>query len=410
MRLFRFTPRRLAFTATFLMVLLALVASLVLPAAQPTATAADKPSGKPIKLAMVYAHSGQVGDSGKKWEILSRMAAAEINAAGGVNGSPLDLVFYDSQGDPQQAVVQTRKASADNNFAILGAMLSNECQVAFPVANQLQVPIIAPGSALPGLGAKNRPWAFRLAATDEKTIQATIDAFKKLFPDAKKFAIIVDVKDAWTRGFGTGLLPSKLKDNGYTLVSGEGGITIQSGQTDYAAQITKLKELKADAIGVAAQYAEAGPVGKEMKRQGINLPVIGGTSIMLPSLIQTGGDAVEGWIASQAFWPQKPDPKLQEVITMFRPEAAKITPQATTPSYSDINAYEAVQITADIMKKAGINGDTDLQKARTAIRNGWQELKGFHALGGRVSIGADGDADREIYVMIVKNGDWVRLE
>ena len=62
------------------------------------------------------------------------------------------------------------------------------------------------------------------------------------------------------------------------------------------------------------------------------------------------------------------------------------------------------------MQKAGINGDTDLTKARTAIRDGLANLKDFPALGGKISIGPDGEANREMYVMVIKNGDWVRLE
>lgn len=368
-------------------------------------------AGKPIRIGLLTNRTGQTASDGQKIELLSKWMVEQVNAAGGLNGDKVELVVYDTASDPQQAVIYTRKLATEDKIpVILEHALSSQANVSFPIANELQVPIISPTSALPGIAAKNRPWTFRNTMTDEKSLGQALDLFAKRY-NVKKVALVGDMKDAFSKYLATRVLPQVLKAKGIEILSGEAPIALTTGQTDYSAQVTKIKELKPDAIAIGAIHPEAAGLALEMKRQGLKIPAIGGTGIMLTNLVQVGGDAVEGWMGATSFWPDKPDPKLQDFVAKFEEIAGKkVTPTSPRPDYAQANNYDAFNITFDIIRKAGIRGDTDLTKARTALRDGWAAVKGYPGIAGNVTIGPDGEGELEVYVLTVKDGKWQRYQ
>jgi branched-chain amino acid transport system substrate-binding protein len=96
--------------------------------------------------------------------------------------------IYDTRWSGTEAISLTRKLiDSDQVAVIVGPMSSGESEVAFPVANRMETPIITPTAAKPGIAAANRPWAFRNANTSDKLDGALLNAWlaKQAHPHQK---------------------------------------------------------------------------------------------------------------------------------------------------------------------------------------------------------------------------------
>ena len=348
------------------------------------------------------------------WGIRERhaveMAVEETNAAGGINGHPIELVFGDSASEPQQAATLARKMAGDDKvLAIWGPHTSGDAEVVFPLANEMKVPAIASSSAKPGLGKQNRPWAFRNTSTDDKVLKPALEQFVQRY-NVKKVALASDTKEAVAKTTGTVIFPDLAKALNIEVVNPDNPVSWETGATDFSAQVTRLKSLNADAVTLGAIGAEAARLGREMKRQGVTIPAIGGAPIFSQVLTTEGGDAVEGWFTAGVFWLDNPEPKVQDWVGKIRERHRAAFPNNADPILDSATWYDSAMITVDIARKAGITADTPLDEARTKIRDGWAALKDWPGMSGKTSIDEEGEGVKEVYVMEVKGGKFSRVQ
>jgi branched-chain amino acid transport system substrate-binding protein len=338
-----------------------------------------------------------------------QMAVDEVNAEGGINGHRVEVVFGDDAGDPQQAATLTRKMTVDDKvLAIWGPFTSGSAEVAFPVANQLQVPIIASTSAKPGLASQNRPWAFRNSLTEEKLLEPAVEQFAK-DNNVRRVAVAYDVKEPIAKAVGSEILPNLAERNGLDVVNASNPITWQTGEQNFSAQVTNLKSLNVDGLLLGATAGDAARLAKEMERQDLDIPVVGGGAIFTQSLLDQGGQAVEGWYTAGVFWKDNPDPKVQKFVRDIRKYHKKEFPRDPDPIWDSATWYDTAKITMKIAEEKNITPQTPLDEARTEIRDGWANLKDYPGISGMTSIDKEGEAVKEVYVMKVKDGKFVRV-
>lgn len=375
-----------------------------------TGGSAGEKQAAPLKIGVLTSLTGKGADWGKKQKVVLEIAERELNQGGGINGNPVKFIIYDTGGENQQAVILSRKlATEDKVLAILGPYFSGEAEVAFPQANEMKVPIISATSAKPGISAANRPWAFRNSMTDDKMLLTALPVFLKKYP-AKNMVLVTDMKDAVSKSFGTQTLPEAIKKTpGLVMLRDGQPVTYNTGDSDFSAQVSTLKQLKPEAIGIGGLYQDISTLAREMKRQGVNVPVMGNVGMYSEALIEQGGDAVEGWVALSNYWPTSPDPKSQEFNAKFK-TVAVAAGLGPTPDTFAVSMYDTAMITADILRKNNITAKTPLEAARTAIRDGWTAVKDYQGVMGKTTINEVGDGVKEVYTLIVKNGKWDRLE
>jgi len=110
------------------------------------ATASDKATG-PIKIASVSPQSGQQSSLGT-WELKGvKLAVAEVNAAGGINGRKLEISVMDDQGDPTVATNLARKAVSDGAVFVFGSAMSGNTLAMAPILAGAKIPAITSGSS-----------------------------------------------------------------------------------------------------------------------------------------------------------------------------------------------------------------------------------------------------------------------
>ena len=366
-------------------------------------------AAEPIRIGAPLSKSGGGADWGKKMEIAAQIAAEEINAMGGVNGCKLNLIVKDTGTDYQRAVMLFRELTdRDRAQVIFGPDMSGEQEVVFPWANKLEVPTLGPSGAKLGIAARNRPWTFKNTVSDAIMLGPAIDKFIAKYK-IKKVAIVQDTKDGWSVAMEK-VLPPLFKERGIEIVTGNNPITWETGAVDFSAQVSRLKQLKPDGLGIAAIYGEVATFAREMQKQGFKIPGVDGSGIYASEFIVQGGDAVEGWIVAAAFWPDNPDPKVQSFVKKFRERAVHVTPKNPEPTWADSNAYDGIYILADVLKRQKITGEMDLPTSRKLIKEGLQNVKNFPGITGLTTIGEDGEGIKKTYVLIIKDGKFQRLD
>jgi len=367
-------------------------------------------SAPPLKIGVAYGLQGVWSDWCKKNIVALEMAVEEINAAGGVNGMPLETIIYDTASKPAEATRLVRKLATDDKvLAILGPFSSSEAEVAFPVGDRLGIVMISQASSKPGVAAK-WPYAFRNKIDELRLALPAIKKWKATY-NIKTVAIVHDAKDAVGRALGTMVLPGVSKKLGLQIVNEGDYVTYTTGDFDMRPQVTKLKNMQFDGLVFGGLYMDGVTFIKEARRQGVNQPMVGGNPLMSLQFPRKGGKAAEGVFTSSEFYYWMEKPRVQKFTAEFikRAKAKGIDPPE--PLQFDVNVYDAVYMLAYIIKQNGItNKPEDLARDRELIMKGLTDLKDFDGLASKISFNDQGDAIRDVYVVKAQGDEWVLVE
>ncbi len=359
--------------------------------------------GKTIKVGAILPLAGEAVSWGQHSLLGAEIARDEINASGGIGGLPLELIVDDSASKSEQAISLARKlAEQDKVLIIIGPILSSAAEVVFPVINRMKIVTVCPTSAKPGLSAKNRPWAFRNNLTSDKTLGPALEKWVK-DNNIKTAGIIYENSDAVSTGEGAHVYPNFLKKFGVEILD---TLTVQKKDFDFSAQVTRIKGKKLNGIALAAQSEQAANIVREMRRQGLNIPVIAGVECANPLFIKTGQSDVEGVWTASATWADNPDPKVKKFVTEFMKRKG-----GEKPNSGGFKSYDTVYIIKDIIEKYGVTNDPkELAEDRDRLREGWKNLKNFPGVSGLTTIDEVGDGVSMPAILRVRNGQWVAVE
>jgi branched-chain amino acid transport system substrate-binding protein len=353
-----------------------------------------------VKIGVLMPMSGKGASYGQHQEVAMKMALQELEKSG-IKGEKVNLVVYDTRGENAEAISLTRKLiHSDKVLAIVGPFFSGETEVAFPIGVQGKTPIITASAAKPGIATRNRPWAFRNALASDQMNGPLVDAWIKQNPNVKSVVILTDVKDAFTKVDGQTVFPAILQAKGIKVLE---NISFQTADIDFAAQITKVKQLNPDGIVVAGLYNEGGNVVREIRKQGLAQPVVGALGMSEPKFLEIAGPASEGTMVVMPFWPDNPEPKIASWVKDYRARAN------VTPNNTDALMYDTLLMLRQCIESTSVsNKDADLVADREKIR-GCVEKVSYNGITGPIRFNGDGDAVLQPTVLQAKGGKWSYL-
>jgi branched-chain amino acid transport system substrate-binding protein len=329
----------------------------------------------PVKLGLITPLTGPLASYGKAQEMVMKLAVEDVNAKGGINGSPLQLDVQDSSTDPGQAVLLFRKFAGEGYFAVLGPMTGTQWETVSPLANRIQMPAISVNAVKPGITV--RPWTIRLQPADDTLMPEGVKAFLRAFPKTKKVVIMADVREA----------SSKASADAYAALAKQNGLEVldtvefSSRATDFSAAAIQTKSRNPDAILAAAFPAQAMLIAKDLKTQGVNVPVLNTSILWTGPFINNVGDVGRNWhvigFSTNDAGPPGSDPAVYKSLVeraMKRADASIGLP------FNVANwgvSHDGVLMFADIARRLQLDGATDATKAREAIRGEFMKIKDF---------------------------------
>lgn len=259
--------------------------------------------------------SGPVASAGQAVADGARIAAAEINKDGGVNGKQIKLVIEDDANDPATCVnVAQRFITRVQAHAVMGGWGSS-CTLAMePVLERAQMPLLVETSSSDKVTAEEEagnPWTFRISPTSSMEATALTPVLKKM---GIKRAFTLSVNN----DFGLGAAQhygEVLTDIGAEVV---GAAKFDQTEQSFSTYVTKAIASNADTWIVTTDAGQLALLMKEAAGQGADARIITTGGSNSPVQVQTlaGPEAVEGTHATM-FYPSfdtslAADPKAAE--------------------------------------------------------------------------------------------------
>ncbi|MGA8968168.1 MAG: branched-chain amino acid ABC transporter substrate-binding protein [Pseudolabrys sp.] len=311
-------------------------------------------------------------------------AATDINAAGGILGQKISVSYGDDVSDPKQGVSVANKFAADGVKFVIGHYNSGVTIPSSEVYQENGVLQITPASTNPTVTERKMWNIFRVCGRDDQQGQVAGEYIVKHFK-GKKIAIVHD-KTTYGKGLADETRKTMSKA-GMKEVLYEG---VNTGEKDYSALVSKIKQSGADLIYWGGLYTEGGLIVRQMRDQGVKAPLMGGDGITSDEFASIGGPGVEGTLMTYGPDPRnKPDAK--RVVEEFR--AKKFEPEAYT-----LYSYAGVQI---IKQAAEAAKSLDPKKVAEKMHSGMQ----FKTVLGDIAYDKKGDITKLDYVMYIWKKD-----
>ncbi|MDR6631526.1 branched-chain amino acid transport system substrate-binding protein [Phyllobacterium sp. 1468] len=305
-------------------------------------------------------------------------AAAVINDAGGINGEKIDLTFGDDVSDPKQGISVANKFVADGVKIVIGHYNSGISIPASEVYAENGILQVTPASTNPKYTERGLWNTFRTCGRDDQQGKVAGAYIANHFKDAK----IAIVNDKTPYGEGLADETKKaLNAEGITEVLNEG---VHTGDKDFSALISKVKEAGATVFYWGGVHTEAGLIMRQLADQGLKVQFISGAAIVSNELASIAGDAVIGTL--NTFGPDpRNNPANKELIEKFRADGFE--PEAFT-----LYAYGSLQAIAAAASAAETN-DPEL------IAKSLKEKGPFKTVLGDLAFDEKGDPKFPGYVM-----------
>jgi len=357
------------------------IASLLLSFACKTTGGGDK-----VKIGVFMSMTGTTANFGISSTNGIKMAADEVNAAGGINGKQIELDIQDDRSDASEAAtIVTKFVTQDGVQAILGEVASSRSIAAAPIAQNAKIPMLTPSSTNPEVTRKG-DYIFRSCFIDP--VQgAAIAQFAARTLNAKRAAIMVDRKNDYSTGLEKFISATFTKLGGQIVVTQ----SYQEGDQDFNAQLTSIKGSNPEVIFVPGYYNDVGLIAKQARDKGITVPLLGGDGWDAEQLYKIGGTALNGSFFSNHYSPYDTDPMVQKFVTDYKARYNQI------PDALAATAYDAAKIMFDAIKRANsLDGK--------AIRDALAATKEFPGVTGKVTFNENRDAVKPIVMIEIKDG------
>lgn len=284
--------------------------------------------------------SGPGAVSGTNFRDGAKLAAEEINAAGGILGKQIVINDYDTQSDAQTSRALAQKAIDDDAYVIIGTIYSGSTIVNMLVSQENGVPQLT-GSEGPSVTEQNNPYIFRTASSSAKGVPALTPYFKDTL--GVKKAAVAWVNNEFGKG-GRDVFVAEMKKAGIELVA---DVSSEQGQADFAADIAKLKDSGATAAFVYLNEEESARFLKEAHKQGLKMPLIGEVTLTGQKVIDLAGEAANGAYAHVGITTGAEVPTIQDFAKKFNAKYKRDT------DHNGLKGYVAVYTTKYVTELVG---------------------------------------------------------
>ncbi|XHS78381.1 ABC transporter substrate-binding protein [Burkholderiaceae bacterium UC74_6] len=320
-------------------------------------------AAEPIKIGVSGPFTGGSSSMGVSMRDGVRLAAKEINAAGGVLGRQIELVERDDEAKNERGVqiaqelINREKVVATVGYINTGVALASQRfyqQAKIPVMNN-----VATGSLVTHQ-FDNQPenYVFRNSAND--SIQAPMIVEEAVRRGFKKVAIMADSTNYGQLGQKD--LVAALEKKGMTPVVNE---KFNIGDVDMTAQLLKAKAAGADAVLTYGIGPELAQLANGMTKIGWKVPMVGSWTLSMANYIDNAGPGGEGARMPQTFIQEPTNSKRQSFIIAFLRDFKPKGGRMDSP-VSAAQGYDSVYLLAAAMKQAN---STEGAKIKAALED-----------------------------------------
>lgn len=343
-----------------------------------------------IPIAGVWSLTGDAAVYGPSQKNASELAVDEINKSGMLGEAKLKLITEDDRSTKEGAITAFDKLiKKDKVIAILGPTLSNSAKASNPIAQDAKVIVLGVSNTASGI-VEIGDFIFR-DSLPESVVQPNTVKITRDKLGYNKVAVMYGDDDVFTKG-GYDVFKKVLDDSGIKILTIE---TFKKKDTDFSAQLTKIKGLNPDQIIVSALAEEAAGILTQARQLGIpdSVHIIGGNGFNSPKLAQLAGPAAEGAISGAAWFVGNDTPGNKKFVEEYNKKTG------SNPDQFAAQAYAGVYIIANAIKNTGSSNPQ-------AVRDALAKTKDLDTVLGKFSFNEKRDPVHFPVVQTIKNGKF----
>ena len=343
----------------------------------------------PIKIGF----SGQLsGISGTPSTVVRNgviLAAEHINAAGGIEGRPIELLVEDDHGGVSRAPEVDMRHYEAGVEAIIGHTISAMSAAALDFVNENQLLMLSPTSSADYLMGRDDFFFTLYPSNSRLSQQAARFAYEKL--KLRRIAVLVDfANEVYTENYYQEFKFAFEKLGGEMVSKHE---YYSFDDNDFTTMATNLIADEPDGLLVVAASLDTALVAQQMYKRNLDIPIIGSDWAAYQELIEQGGPYVEHIFIASIYSSKQ----LENPYGLFREEYQRRFREK--PSIGGALGYESMWILAQAL---------ELQTRRQVLKDVLlgNSFEGFEET---LTFNEYGEAQREILMKTVRKGEFVNV-
>ena len=314
------------------------------------------------------------------------MAVKQANSKGGIDGKQIELVVYDDQASPKEAVpIANRLIEKDGVKVAVSGSYSGSTRAAAGVFQAAGIPYISAYAIHPEI-TRAGEYVFRTSFMGE--VQGGAGALLIGQTMQLKRVVVITLKNDFGKSLAAGF-KAEAANFGIEIIN-EYDYSIKDRQ--FGPIVAKVRADKPDAIYASGYFFTAGPLVNQLRSGGVTVPVIGQEGYDGEQFIKIAGAASEGVIITTSLDRDSNSPETRSFITEYE----KLT--GNKVDMVAASGHTALKVVIAALRRAGTSNPK-------AIRNAIAQTQ-LTAATGHISFNTLGEVRKNVQVQIVRNGGW----
>jgi|TARA_B110001454_G_scaffold71478_1_gene69476 branched-chain amino acid transport system substrate-binding protein len=316
----------------------------------------------------------------------AKLAVKQANSTGGIDGKQIELVVYDDQASPKEAVpIANRLIEKDGVKVAVSGSYSGSTRAAAGVFQSAGIPYISAYAIHPDITRAGN-YVFRTSFMGE--VQGRAGALLIGQTMQHKRVVVITLKNDFGKSLAAGF-KAEAANFGMEIVN-EYEYSIRDRQ--FGPIVAKVRSDNPDAIYASGYFFTAGPLVNQLRSGGVTAPIIGQEGYDSEHFIKIAGDAAEGVIITTSLDRDSNAPETRAFIIEYEKFTGRKVDMVAASGHTALNVVIAA------LRKAG-TGNSD------AIRNAIAKTQ-LAASTGHISFNALGEVRKNVQVQIVSDGDF----
>jgi len=346
---------------------------------------------EPVRLGFVAGLTGRVADLGVAGRNGVQLAVEQRNAAGGINGRPIELIVKDDEQNPETAKRVVGELIGQQVEVIVGPMTSSMAMAVMPQVNASPSIILSPTVTTTDLGGLDDNFLRVIAMTADYASKSARYQFEKL--GVRTVSVIYDSSnksytESWLNGFRTAF--SALGGR-ITLIK-----SFHSGQeTVFVPIVQQLLKAKADSVLIISNAVDSALICQQLRKLSPSQRITMAEWASTERFTELAGASAEGVVVSQFLDRNDTSRRYRDFLAAYRARYRQ------EPGFAGVAGYDAAQVAlrAYDLRKEG-------ESIKSAIING----RSFQGVQQSLHIDRFGDADRKTFVTVIRGNKYITVE
>ncbi|HLT27118.1 MAG TPA: ABC transporter substrate-binding protein [Zeimonas sp.] len=310
----------------------------------------------PIRIGFHAPLTGFAASDGKSSLNGAQLAVEQINADGGVNGRPLELVVEDDQAKPDQAVPLANKFIGDGLKIVVSGSYSGPTRAAAGVFQAAKIPYVAGYAIHPDI-TRAGDYVFRTSFMGEVQGKAAAKVVGDLLK--KKRVTLITLNNDFGQALSAGF--KEVADKfGLEIVS---EYTYAMGDRQFGSIVASVKRDNPEVLYVSGYFFNGGPLVAQLRAGGVQAQIVGTEGFDTDNFIAIAKNAAEGVIITTSLDRESKLPAMRKFIEDYE---AKYKVGADMVAAS---THSAVSVAAAALAKAGPDDTAKLRDALAATKD-----------------------------------------